>query len=139
MYNNLYKTNGRDLNYYKKLAETIKIASNNSYTGVNSDLSKIEIIDDNNFIEYTKDGYPTNFVITRKKELEEYRFKMKNTNIKGNWIGKFNEISEGIIEIDFTEEIEVSNPIMKIFAKIYLKNQQKRYIKDLDKKKYQYN
>ena len=34
LYNNLYKTNGRNLNFYKKLTTTIKIASNNSYPGV---------------------------------------------------------------------------------------------------------
>lgn len=34
LYNNLYKTNGRNLNFYKRLAETIKTASANSYHGV---------------------------------------------------------------------------------------------------------
>ncbi len=37
LYNNLYKTNGRNLNFYKRLAETIKIASINSYPGVDKE------------------------------------------------------------------------------------------------------
>ena len=35
--------------------------------------------------------------------------------------------------LDFREEIETNNIIMKLFAKPYLKMQQKRYIKDLEK------
>lgn len=57
LYNNLFKTNRRNLNFYKRLAETIKTASTNSYPGVNkehkdvknlSDMAKI--VQDNNII-----------------------------------------------------------------------------------------
>ena len=37
LYNNLYKTNGRNLNFYKKLTTTIKTASINSYPGVDKE------------------------------------------------------------------------------------------------------
>ncbi|MBQ3408146.1 MAG: hypothetical protein IJH12_02955 [Clostridia bacterium] len=58
LYNNLYKTNGRNLNLYKRLATTIKVASNNSYPGVGkehedaknlSDMAKI-VQSNNNII-----------------------------------------------------------------------------------------
>lgn len=65
--------------------------------------------------------------------LNIYEFDIENTNIKGKWIGKFKEISNGNIEIDFTEKIETNNFIMKLLAKPYLKSMQKRYIKDLEK------
>ena len=109
------------------------VTNNQDYTW-RSDLSKIEIVDDNHFIEYTKKGYPTYFTITSKKELQEYRFELKNDNIKGNWIGKFKDLPNGNVELDFTEEIEVSNFIMKLFAKKYLENMQKKYMDDLTKK-----
>lgn len=60
LYNNLYKTNGRNLNFYKRLAETIKTASTNSYPGVGkehedtknlSDMAKI--VQSNNSILWT--------------------------------------------------------------------------------------
>ena len=35
--------------------------------------------------------------------------------------------------VNFTEEIEVNNLIMKLLAKPYLKSQQKRYMEDLEK------
>ncbi len=110
------------------------IITDNSDYSWRSDLSKIEIIDDNHFIEYDKNNYPTYFTITSKKKLKEYKFDIKNTNIRGKWIGIFKELSNGNIELDFTEEIETNNIIMKLLAKLYLKSQQKRYFKDLEKR-----
>ena len=52
--------------------------------------------------------------------------------MKGYWIGKFNKIGDGT-EIEFTEEVSLNNPIMNLFAGIYLKKQQELYIKDLKK------
>ena len=42
LYNNLYKTNGRNLNFYKKLATTIKTASINSYPGVDKEHENVK-------------------------------------------------------------------------------------------------
>lgn len=103
-----------------------------------SDLSKIDIIDEKHFIEYGKNNFPTYFTITAKEKLKEYKFNLENANLKGKWIGIFKELQNGNIELDFTEEIEVKNFIMKLLAKFYLKSQQKKYMKDLEKelKKY---
>lgn len=97
-----------------------------------SDLSKIEIINDNQFIEYTKDGYPTTFTITRTEPYKRWEFDMENSNMKGHWIGIFTE-KNGNTEIDFTEEVTAKKVIMKPFVKSYLKKQQERYISDLRK------
>lgn len=109
------------------------IITDNTNCTWRSDLSKIEIIDDTHFIEYTKNNYPTYFTITTKINLKEYKFDIKNSNIKGKWIGIFKELKNGNVLLDFREEIETNNIIMKLFAKPYLKMQQKRYIKDLEK------
>lgn len=107
------------------------ITNNNSYFW-RSDLSKIEVIDDKNFIEYAKNNYPTYFTITKKEKLKEYSFDIKNTNINGKWTGIFKELSNGNVEVDFTEKIESSNYIIKILIKQYLKSMQKKYIRDLE-------
>ena len=109
------------------------IITDNSNYAWRSDLSKIEIIDNIHFVEYTKNNFPTYFTITSKEKLKEYKFDLENTNLKGKWIGIFKELPNGNIELDFTEEIEVNNFIMKIFAKSYLKSQQKRYMRDLER------
>lgn len=108
------------------------ITDNTNYTW-RSDLSKIEIVDEKHFIEYAKNNYPTYFTITSKEILKEYKFDIKNTNIKGKWIGIFKELDNGNVILDFTEEIETNSILMKLFAKPYLKNQQKRYMNDLEK------
>ena len=109
------------------------IITDNSNYKWRTDLSKIEIIDENHFIEYTKNNFPTYFTITAKEKLKEYKFDLENANLKGRWIGTFKELPNGQIELDFTEEIEVNSLIMKLLAKPYLKSQQKRYIRDLEK------
>ena len=108
------------------------ITDNSNYVW-RSDLSKIEIIDDTHFVEYTKNNFPTYFTITSKEKLKEYKFDLENTNLKGKWIGIFKELPNGNIELDFTEEIEVNSFIMKLLAKSYLKSQQKRYMRDLER------
>lgn len=65
--------------------------------------------------------------------MKEYKFDIENSNIKGKWIGIFKKLDNGNILLDFTEEIETNNFIMKILAKQYLKSQQKRYMNDLEK------
>lgn len=97
-----------------------------------SDLSKIEKINENQFIEYTKDGYPTTFTITCTEPYKRWEFDMENSNMKGHWTGVFSE-KNGRAEIDFTEEVVAKKIIMKPFVKSYLKKQQKLYVADLRK------
>ena len=75
------------------------ITDNTKYTW-RSDLSKIEIIDDKHFIEYAKNNYPTYFTITLKEKIKEYKFDIKNTNIKGKWIGTFKKLDNGNALLD---------------------------------------
>ena len=109
------------------------IITDNSNYKWRTDLSKIEIIDETHFVEYTTNNFPTYFTITAKEKLKEYKFDLENANLKGKWSGIFNELPNGNIELDFTEEIEVNSLIMKLLAKPYLKSKQKRYMKDLEK------
>lgn len=109
------------------------IITDNSNYKWRTDLSKIEIVDETHFIEYTKNNFPTYFTITAKEKLKEYKLDLENDNIKGKWVGTFKELPNGNIELEFTEEIEVNNLIMKLLAKSYLKGQQKRYMRDLEK------
>ncbi len=110
------------------------IITDNTKYSWRSDLSKIEIVDDKHFIEYAKNNYPTYFTITSKISFKEYKFDIENTNIKGKWTGIFIKSDNGKVLLDFTEEIETNNIIMKLLAKPYLKSQQKRYMKDLEKR-----
>lgn len=100
------------------------------HTAWRSDIDRVEIVNETQFIEYTKDGYPTTFTVTAKENCKRWEFDMENGNMKGHWIGIFSQ-KDGQTEIDFTEEVTVKKTIMKLLIKTYLKKQQETYIKDL--------
>ena len=95
-----------------------------------SDLSKIEIINEKQFVEYTKDGFATTFTITVSEPCKRWEFDMENSNMKGHWIGIFSE-KDGQTEIDFTEDVTTKKLILKPFVKGFLKKQQELYVSDL--------
>lgn len=93
------------------------VTSLDSY-GWRSDLSKIEIVNDTTFIEYTKNGYATIFTVTAREPLKRWEFDMENENMRGHWIGLFfrngNETT-----VDFTETVTVKKLFMKPLAGVY--------------------
>ena len=97
-----------------------------------SDLSKIEVISDRKFVEYTKDGYATTFTVTACEPEKRWEFDMDNSNMKGHWIGVFKEVN-GQCEIDFTEDVTAKKLLMKPFVGAFLKKQQAQYVADLRK------
>lgn len=97
-----------------------------------SDLSKTEVINDNQFIEYTKDGYPTIFTVTLVEPYRRWEFDMENSNMKGHWIGVFTDKGNGT-EIDFTECVEAKKWLLKPFVKLYLRKQQAQFVADIMK------
>ena len=111
----------------KKVWETV--TSLEKYTW-RSDLSKIEILNDKQFVEYTKDGYATTFTITVMELYQRWEFDIENDNIKGHWTGVFMQKGE-TTEVDFTEDVIAKKIFMKPFVKAYLKKQQSQYVSDL--------
>lgn len=107
------------------------VTSVESYTW-RSDLSKTEILNEKQFVEYTKNGYPTTFTITVTKPYKRWEFDMENENMKGHWIGVFTQKGEQT-EVEFTEDVTAKGSIMNLFVKFYLKKQQTRFISDLKK------
>lgn len=97
-----------------------------------SDLSKTEILNEKQFIEYTKKGYVTTFTVTVLDPYKRWEFDMENENMKGHWSGVFTE-KEGQTEVEFTEEVVAKNIFVSLFIKLYIKKQQTRFISDLQK------
>ena len=103
-----------------------------NYAAWRSDLSKTEVISDKQFIEYTKDSYPTTFTITIVEPYRRWEFDMENSNMKGHWTGVFTAKGDKT-EIDFTEFVEAKKLLMKPFVKSYLKKQQAQFVADIRK------
>lgn len=100
--------------------------------GWRSDIDKIEVLSETDFVEYTKDGYATTFTITAAEPWQRWEFEMENDNIKGHWTGLFFQ-ENGKTTVDFTEDVTAKKAWMKPFVKGYLKKQQARYMEDLKK------
>ena len=113
----------------QKVWETVTSLTNYAWR---SDLSKIEIINENQFVEYTKEGYATTFTITAIEPCKRWEFDMENDNMKGHWTGIFTQKDEQT-EIDFTEDVVAKKLFMKPFVKGFLKKQQTLYVYDLKK------
>ena len=103
-----------------------------NYGAWRSDLSKTEVISDEQFIEYTKDGYPTTFTVTLVEPYRRWEFDMENSNMTGHWTGIFTAKGDET-EIDFTEQVEAKKLLMKPFVKSYLKKQQIQFVADIMK------
>ena len=97
-----------------------------------SDLSRPEIVNEKQFIEYTKEGYPTTITTTVVEPYKRWEFDMENSNMKGHWVGIFTSIGNET-EIDFTENVTVKKIVMKPFLKAFLKKQQTQFVSDLKK------
>ena len=110
-----------------------EIVTNNAEWEWRSDLSKIEITGENTFTEFAKNGFPTRFTITEKKENERYEFDMDNKNFSGHWTGIFRAASEKQTEVTFIEQLRVKNPVMRVLAAAFMniKKFQLAYIEDL--------
>ena len=96
------------------------------------DLERIDVINDRQFIEYTKDGYATYFTTTVFDPCKLWEFDMENSKMKGHWVGSFYQSNDGTY-IEFTETVTAKKFIMRLFVKPYLKKQQEEYISDLKK------
>ena len=103
-----------------------------NYAAWRSDLSKTEVISNKQFIEYTKDGYPTTFTVTLAEPYRRWEFDMENGNMTGHWTGVFTAKGDET-EIDFTEQVEAKKWLLKPFVKLYLRKQQTRFVADIMK------
>ncbi len=107
------------------------------YSAWRSALSRTEIKNEKQFVEYTKEGYPTTFSVTAVEPCRRWEFDMENSNMKGHWSGIFT--SKGTeTEIDFTECVTAKKVYMKPFVKGFLKKQQAQFVADLRKESAKY-
>lgn len=112
--------------------DVFKIITDNNNYSWRSDLDRIDIVGDNKFVEYAKNGFPTEFTITDCIPNSYYAFNIDNANMSGRWYGKFDSVND-ITVIEFTEELTAKNALPKFLINLYIKKQQRQYIKDLKK------
>lgn len=113
--------------------EVFDIVADNKNYSWRSDLDRIEIVDNNKFIEYAKNGFPTEFIITANEPYSYYAFSIDNENLSGRWYGKFTNANNKTL-VEFTEELSAKKAMPTFLIKMYVKKQQRQYVKDLKKR-----
>ena len=103
-----------------------------AHTAWRSDLARVEIVNETHFIEHTKSGYATNFMVTACEPPHLWAFTMENGNMSGSWEGIFEETADGA-QLTCTETVRAKHWWMRPFVPGYLKRQQKLYLDDLRK------
>lgn len=95
-----------------------------------SDLSRTEVRNEKEFVEYTKDDFATRFTVTAAEPYRRWEFELENRNLKGRWIGRFTP-KGAETEVEFTEYVTVKKFFLRLFARFYLNRQQTRFLSDL--------
>ena len=98
--------------------------------GWRSDLSRLEVQAVGRFVEYTRQGFPTTFTVTAANPCRRWAFTLENENLRGRWQGIFWE-RQGKTAVLFTEWVEPKAPVPAVLIRLYLKQQQRRYLADL--------
>ena len=100
--------------------------------GWRSDLSQTERLSETKFIEYTKDGFATEFTVTAAEPCGRWEFDLDNENMSGHWTGLFYE-GDGKTRVEFTEEVKAKKLLLRPFLKTYLVKQQSVFIADMER------
>ena len=95
-----------------------------------SDISRIDIVNEKTFVEYSNENIATRFTITAFEVGKRYAFTIENSNMRGKWEGTFKKDGEYVL-FTCTEDVEAKRFFMKPFIKKFLKLQQERYAMDL--------
>lgn len=112
------------------IQQVFAVVTNNHEYSWRSDLDRIDIVGDNKFVEYAKNGFLTEFTITNCIPNSYYAFNIDNANMSGRWYGKFTTVND-ITVIEFTEELTTKKAMPTFLIKLFIKKQQKQYVKDL--------
>lgn len=97
-----------------------------------TDVARVESVGELSFVEYTADGFATVFTVTRREPPRLWAFDLENENIKGRWTGEFTP-SAGGCTVVFTQEAAAKKAWMRPFVGMYLKKQQRHYLRDLER------
>jgi len=118
-----------------KVWETLSAVEN--YHTWKRDVSRTEVIGEKQFIEYTRDGYSTTFMVTVAEPHRRWELDVENSHIKGHWTLVF--ASKGSeTEVDFTAYVTAKKLFMRptgksVFEREYLKKEQEQLVTDLKK------
>ncbi|MDE6625565.1 MAG: polyketide cyclase [Lachnospiraceae bacterium] len=95
-----------------------------------SNLNRIEILNENQFVEYTKEGDVTTVTVREEMKYRKWELDMENKDINGRWTCMLYSWGDST-EICITEEINPKKLYLMPFVPAYLEERRVTYMKDL--------
>lgn len=128
-----YRTSVLTVNLKSPSHIVFEVMCNNEDFSWRSDLKRIDILNEKEFIEIYPNDNQTTFKITKIEPDTYYSFDLKNKIFEGYWTGELSPTSTNGTKLTLTEHIHVYNPIIRIFASMFmnLKKMQETYVHDL--------
>ena len=83
-----------------------------------SDLARVEVIDDQRWIEHPRSGPPVRFAAVRVEAPRRFVVAFEGSGFRGTWDGSFVE-EAGATVLRFSEEVDVENPFMRVVARLF--------------------
>lgn len=116
----------------EKVFETVTNMSDCSWR---SDLSKVEKISDNEYIEYDRKGRNTKIKITDYHKNIQLEYNVQNDNYQGHWCGQFAPLKNGGCRLYLLFYFEPRSFLGKFMN---VDKFEERYIEDLKKELQEY-
>lgn len=95
-----------------------------------SDLSRVEKVDDNKFIEYDRKNRATKILITDCRQNIQFEYDVQTNNYLGHWSGQFAPLPDGGCRLFLVFYFE-PNSVLGKFVRV--DRFEERYIEDLKK------
>ena len=101
-----------------------------------SGVSRVEVIDEQQFIEYTKDGYATTITLAAVEPYSRLAFTTENSHTKGHWtcvlVARGGETELNITASVTSKKLTLRPVGQSIFERSYIKKEQEQFVKDLN-------
>lgn len=118
------------IDFKSNVNEVFKVISNLNDCSWRSDLSRVEQLDHNNFVEYDRKHRETKILITDFRENIQFDYDVENSNYRGHWGGQFAPLPDGGCRMYLTFDFE-SHSLFGKFNRV--DKFVERYIEDLKK------
>ncbi|MGI5962564.1 MAG: SRPBCC family protein [Lawsonibacter sp.] len=109
------------------------VVTNLQDTAWRTDLSRVEVRSETNFVEYTTSGFATQFTVSALDPMRLWAFDLENIHLAGSWKGTFSGTNSSTT-VTFQETVRCKHWWMRPLVPFYLRRQQSLYFADLRRK-----
>lgn len=123
------------VDFKSEVAAVFKVITNLKDWSWRSDLTRVEQIGDNRFIEYDRKQRETKIFVTDLRENIQFDYDVENNSYRGHWSGQFAPLPDGGCRMYLNFDFEPQSILGKF---VRVDKFEERYIEDLKKELNEY-